>query len=63
MKTVTTLKRIRENLGISQAELARRINVSRASVNMAEKKGLRNICAAQRYARALNCNPLDLIEL
>ena len=37
MKAVTTLKRTRENLGISQAELARRINVSRASVNMAEK--------------------------
>lgn len=49
--------------GITQAQLSRLLNISRASVCIAVRKGLRNIRAAQRYAKALNCNPLELIEL
>ena len=52
-----------ERKKITQAQLSRLLNISRASVCTAVEKGLRNSRAAQRYAKALNCNPLDLIEL
>ena len=59
---MTRLKRLRQEKKISGAELARRLRISRASVCIAEKKGLRNVAAAHRYATVLGCDWRDLLE-
>ena len=59
---MTRLKRLRQEKKISGAELARRMRISRASVCIAEKKGLRNVTSALRYATALGCDWRDLLE-
>ena len=41
--------------GLKAIELAQRLNISRSCVCAAEKKGLKNVKAAQRYAVALAC--------
>ena len=52
MSKLTAMRRKR---GLKSAELARLLGVSRQNVRLAEKKGLRNMAAAQRYAKILNC--------
>lgn len=47
---------------ISQAELARRLNITRMTVNIMTKKGIKSVKAAKRYAKILECNWLELIE-
>lgn len=59
---MTKLKKIRERRGLRAADLARLLGVSRACVSVAEKKGIRNAGAADRYAAALNCRPEELME-
>lgn len=54
---------VRERKGLTQADLSRLLGIARATVSTAEKKGIRNVAAAKRYARALNCDPLEIIEL
>ena len=53
---MTQLKKKRESLGVKSIELARRMNITRQCVCIAEKKGVRNVAAAKRYAAALNCS-------
>ena len=52
---MSNLKQKRLELGIKAIELSRRLGVSRQNICLAEKKGLRNMAAAKRYAAALNC--------
>lgn len=59
---MTALGRLRKQARISQAELARRMKISRAAVNIAEKKGIRNVAAAERYAAILLCRPHELMD-
>ena len=59
--TMTKLQDMRKKRGLRQAELARRLQVSRQCVCIAEKKGIRNADAAERYAQVLQCRPADLI--
>ena len=59
---MTKLKQIRLSRNMKQAELARSLNVQRACVSIAEKKGIRNADAAERYAAVLHCHPADLID-
>lgn len=49
--------------GLKAIELAQRLNISRSCVCAAEKKGLKNVKAAQRYAAALACRPEELLEV
>ncbi len=60
---MTKLREMRIKKGIRSAELARRLSLARATVCIAEKKGLRNSAAARRYAAALGCLPEEVIEL
>ena len=60
--TMTKLQDMRKKRGLRQAELARRLQVSRQCVCIAEKKGIRNADAAERYAQVLQCRPADLME-
>lgn len=53
---MSQLKKKREALGVKSIELARRMNITRQCVCIAEKKGIRNVAAAKRYAAALNCS-------
>ena len=53
---MTKLKQKREQVGLKSSELARRMNISRQCVCIAERKGIRNVAAAKRYAAALNCS-------
>ena len=53
---MSQLKKKRESLGVKSIDLARRMNITRQCVCIAEKKGIRNVAAAKRYAAALNCN-------
>ena len=53
--------RIKKN--IREAELARMLKISRSAVCDIEKKGIRSITTAKKYAVILNCNPLELLEM
>jgi len=59
---MTQLKKIRVRTGMKSVELARRMNISRQCVCIAEKKGIRNAGAAKRYAAALGCDWKDLLD-
>ena len=52
---MTKIKKMRIERGLKAIELAQRLNISRSCVCAAEKKGLKNVKAAQRYAVALAC--------
>lgn len=60
---MSKLKQVRLKLKIRQAELARMLNISRASVNITEKAGIHYTATAKRYARALGYKPSDLLEV
>ena len=62
----TNLKRIRENRGLSQTELARQSGVNLRNIQMYEQRG-NNIDKAQAHilyklSRVLGCNGEDLLE-
>ena len=57
------IKKMRIQRGLKAIELAQRLNISRSCVCAAEKKGLKNVKAAQRYAVALACRPEELLEV
>ena len=48
---------------ITQAELARRLKQDPRTINRTCLRGAKTTRIAQIYAQALNCNPLDIIEL
>ena len=50
---MSKLKSMRLKSKIRQAELARMLNISRASVNDMEKKGIKKPSTAVKYAQAL----------
>ena len=59
---MTKLKQQRELIGLKSVELARRMNITRQCVCIAERKGIRNISAAKRYAAALGCDWKMLLD-
>ncbi len=59
---MTKLHITRKKINITQAQLARIIGCTRASVNQAENRGIQNPKTALRYAKALNCKWQDLLE-
>ncbi|MBP5531570.1 MAG: hypothetical protein J6Y54_06050 [Lentisphaeria bacterium] len=60
---MTKLKKMMLRRGMKQVEVARKMQISRQCVCIAEKKGIRNAAAAERYAAALSCAAIDLIEV
>ena len=59
---MTRLRQIKEATGMKSAELARRMNITRQCVCIAERKGIRNVAAARRYAAALGCDWRMLLD-
>ena len=60
---MTKLEKVMNDRGMSQAELARRLQITRQCVCIAVKNGIRNAAAASRYAAVLRCQAIDLIEV
>lgn len=60
---MTKLHIMRKKMRITQAQLARSIGCTRASVNQAEKGGIKTLKTAKKYAAVLRCKPEELIEL
>ena len=59
---MSSLKDMRKLRGLSQAELAKRVRLSIPRISILEKRGIYDIRTAQKYAIALDCNPLFLLE-
>ena len=58
----SNLKQMRIRSGITQRELATRVGVTPPAVAMLERGGIRDTRTAAKYAKALNCNPIFLLE-
>jgi transcriptional regulator with XRE-family HTH domain len=59
---MTKLKQMRELKKISQVRLARKMNLKPPTVNALERKGIFDVRTAKRYALALDCHPVFLLE-
>ncbi len=59
----TRLKCQVKKSGMRQVELAKLTGIKVKTVSRQCITGIKTIRVAKRYARVLNCNPLDLIEL
>ena len=59
---MTALKRMRIRRNIKQIELAKRLNVTRSSVNHNEKRGIYGVKTAELYAAILDCRPEELMD-
>ena len=59
---MTALKEMRIRRNIKQSELARRLNVTRSSVNHNEKRGISCVKTAELYAAILHCRPEELMD-
>ena len=53
---MSKLKEMRLKKQIKAIDLAKLLGTSRQNICIAEKKGIRNMAAAKRYAAALNCS-------
>ena len=60
---MTNLKKVRKSKNITQEELAKRLNISQTSISEMEKKGVFNIKTATKYAKALKCKAIAIIEI
>ena len=59
---MTKLKQMRLILKLTQKELATRIGVKPPTVNTLERKGIYDNRTARKYAIALKCSPLFLLD-
>ena len=58
---MTNLKRILKKLKVKNKELAAKTGVAPTTVSMQCIFGVKTIRVAERYAKILNCNPLELL--
>lgn len=59
---MTKLKQMRMLKGVKQKELAQKMNIKAPTVVRMEQKGIYDTRTAAKYAKALNCNPVFLLE-
>lgn len=59
---MTNFKRYREMLGIKQNQLAKLAGVSPVSIARLDKAGCFDTRTAAKYAKALKCNPIYLLD-
>lgn len=60
---MTRLKKIRIERNMTQQQLAHITGIKQPNVCRHESRGVTQIKTAKTYARALNCEWIDLIEL
>ena len=61
-KAMTNFKRYREMLGIKQNQLAKLAGVSPVSIARLDRVGCYDTRTAAKYAKALKCNPIYLLD-
>ena len=59
---MTNFKRYREMLGMKQNQLAKLAGVSPVSIARLDKVGCFDTRTAAKYAKALKCNPIYLLD-
>lgn len=59
---MTNLARKRKQLRMTQTAIARLLGIARQSYAEVERRGIRNVDMAARYARCLGCRPEEIIE-
>lgn len=59
---MTNFKRFRKMLGLKQNELAKLAGVSPVSIARLEKNGCFDTRTASKYAKAMKCNPVYLLD-
>lgn len=59
---MSNLKKYRLFIGMKQKDLALKLGISVVSVAVMERKGIYDTRVAAKYAKALNCNPLFLLD-
>lgn len=60
---MTKLKTMRRVKKIKQSHIAHSLGISKQAVYQQERLGIFSIRTAQRYAAALGCSPLDLLDM
>lgn len=59
---MTKIKQMRMLMGLTQKELAKRVGVSTPTVNTMERKGCYDTRTAKKYATAMGCNLIFLLD-
>lgn len=62
MANMSKLKQVRLARKIRQNELARRLNVKSSTICEMERSGIKTMRTASKYAKALNCEAIFLLE-
>lgn len=62
-KAPTRMKMRLKDLGLSQTELARRVNKNVSLINHFCVHGVKTVRVAKEYARILCCRPEELLDL
>ena len=60
---MTALARLRKNRKLRLRQVAEAVGVTPQAVWKHEKYGVKTLRIAKTYAKALDCSPLELIEL
>lgn len=61
--TKSKLSKLMAARGLRQRDLVRLTGIRQTAVSTSCKNGIRTARLAKIYAKALGCNPLDIIEL
>ena len=59
---MTRLARKRKQLRLTQSAIADLLGIARQVYSRRERRGIRNVDMAARYARCLGCRPEEIIE-
>ena len=61
--TITRVKKFRIDSSYTQTEMANILKVAQPTLARLEKRGIRKVDTAKRYAEILKTNPLTLLEI
>lgn len=59
---MTRLARKRKQLRLTQSAMALLLGISQSTQSRCERRGIRNVDTAKRYARRLGCCPEEILE-
>lgn len=60
---MTKLARKRKRLRLTQTAIARLLGITRQVYSRRERRGIRNVDMAMRYALRLGCRPEEILEI
>lgn len=60
---MTKLARKRKRLRLTQTAIARLLGITRQVYSRRERRGVRNVDMAMRYALRLGCRPEEILEI